>query len=115
MNPSAGCAGNILNMPLFSPVRISDSRLRQISGSGMRAQTNNWRVAVASRAVVFHKGSASLAQFSPAYNYYEQRNRLFVMKQYAPQNKSAFRSVQDVFIIVGRLLMAFVTLDKAKH
>src|SRR5438067_3198626 len=48
----------------------------------IKAQRRGWKLAIASNALLLHKGSASLARFSPVYNYYEQRNRLFVIQQY---------------------------------
>jgi GT2 family glycosyltransferase len=48
----------------------------------IRAARKGWMLALAPGSPAQHKGSASLARFSPLYNYYEQRNRLSVIRKY---------------------------------
>ncbi len=48
----------------------------------MRADQKGFLLAVARNARVWHKVSSSMTGFSPRYNYYEQRNRLLLIKRY---------------------------------
>ena len=81
----------------------------------VRAQNNGWKICVAPEATVRHKGSASMARFSPLYNYYEQRNRLFVIQQYRTAGKSFLPALHDVLRIATRLLLTLVTIDRFRN
>jgi GT2 family glycosyltransferase len=81
----------------------------------IRANRGGWKLALAPGARVLHKGSASMARFSPLYNYYEQRNRLFVIRQYRMTGKSVCGSVKDAFMILTRLTWTLTTIDRFRH
>jgi GT2 family glycosyltransferase len=81
----------------------------------VRAARKGWRLELAPNAMVFHKGSSSMARFSPLYNYYEQRNRLYVVRQYRIQTKSVCANIADYLIILTRLTFALVTIDRLGH
>jgi hypothetical protein len=78
----------------------------------IRAQQKGWSIALDPGVTVLHKGSASLARFSPLYNYYEQRNRLFVIQQYRTKRKTLWLNLRDGFMIGARLLSTVLTIDK---
>jgi GT2 family glycosyltransferase len=80
----------------------------------LRAERSGWVVDLASNASVLHKGSSSLARFSPLYNYYEQRNRLFVIRQYRIRTKS-LRLMTDPLIIFTRVALTLITIDRWTH
>lgn len=81
----------------------------------VRAQQRGWKVAIAAKAMVSHKSSASLGRFSPLYNYYEQRNRLFVIKQYRMARGSVYLKLKDGVILLSRVLLTLATVDRAGH
>jgi hypothetical protein len=81
----------------------------------VRAQRKGWELALDPDAVLFHKGSASLPRFSPLYNYYEQRNRLFVIRQYRIERESVCLRLQDIFMILTRLFFTLMAVDKFSH
>ena len=70
----------------------------------IRAQKKGWKTALTPRAVIYHKGSASLEHMSPVYNYYEQRNRLHIANDYHTAGKPLILRVGDFLVIVGRLV-----------
>ena len=70
----------------------------------IRVQRNGWKLALTSAAVAHHKGSASLRRMSPIYNYYEQRNRLYIIKEYKTKKLFLFRLL-DVCVIAARLFL----------
>jgi GT2 family glycosyltransferase len=77
----------------------------------IRAQRRGWMVALAPDASVLHKGSSSLARFSPLYNYYEQRNRLFVVQQYRIRTRLVY-TIKDAFTILTRLALTVTMTDR---
>jgi GT2 family glycosyltransferase len=77
----------------------------------IRAQRKGWIVDLAPDASVSHKGSSSLARFSPLYNYYEQRNRLFVIQQYRLRTTSV-SAVKDLVTILARLALTVTMTDR---
>jgi GT2 family glycosyltransferase len=80
----------------------------------IRAERKGWIVALASEASVQHKGSSSLTRFSPLYNYYEQRNRLFVIQQYRIRTRT-LQVTKDALIILTRLMLTLGTVDRWTH
>ena len=48
----------------------------------LRADQKGFKLEVARNSRVWHKVSSSMTGFSPRYNYYEQRNRLLLVKKY---------------------------------
>jgi GT2 family glycosyltransferase len=81
----------------------------------IRADRAGWKLALAPDASVLHRGSASLTRFSPLYNYYEQRNRLFVVRQYRIRGKSVCGKVKDALMILSRLTLTLATIDDSRH
>ncbi len=74
----------------------------------IRAQKKGWKTALTPRAVIYHKGSASMEHLSPVYNYYEQRNRLYIVNEYHTAGRPLVFRVGDFLTIIGRLLRAMV-------
>jgi GT2 family glycosyltransferase len=81
----------------------------------VRAQRRSWTLGVAGEAIVFHKGSASMTKFSPVYNYYEQRNRLYLIRQYRLPRLSVRSAVWDGIMISARLFLVLITVDEFRH
>ena len=75
----------------------------------LRLQQKGWKLALTPNAVVYHKGSAAMERFSPVYNYYEQRNRLYVIKKYRTQKRFALFQLFDCCVIAGRLCWTVFT------
>lgn len=48
----------------------------------VRAQKKGWKIAMEPQSKIYHRVSSSMTGLSPVYNYYEQRNRLFIVKKY---------------------------------
>jgi GT2 family glycosyltransferase len=77
----------------------------------VRAQQKGWTVDLSTDASVLHKGSSSLARFSPLYNYYEQRNRLFVVQQYR-RKTTPISTIKDAVKIMTRLALTVTMTDR---
>ena len=69
----------------------------------VRAQKKGWRLGFAPQSVIYHRASASLRPFSPVYNYYEQRNRLSIVKEYHDYG-NLFEMVMGVAACAMRVL-----------
>jgi len=81
----------------------------------LRAQRNGWLLALAPDARVFHRGSASLPRFSPLYNYYEQRNRLMIIREYRMPGNSVCATLKDALVILSRITLTLATVDRFSH
>jgi GT2 family glycosyltransferase len=81
----------------------------------IRAQQKGWKIALDPRVTILHRGSASMSRFSPLYNYYEQRNRLFVVRQYRIKSESRWPGLRDGLIVAARLFTTIAMIDKFRH
>lgn len=81
----------------------------------VRVQRRGWKLALAAGALVFHRGSASLGRFSPLYNYYEQRNRLFVIQAHYMHRDSVRSTLWDGLMILGRLFLTLGKIDRVRN
>lgn len=68
----------------------------------IRAQKTGWKIIFSPDARIYHKASASMKFLSPVYNYYEQRNRLFLVRDYHEYG-GFFAALESFFVIFARV------------
>lgn len=80
----------------------------------VRAQRRGWKIALSPGSVIYHDASSSMRFFSPLYNYYEQRNRLYIIKEYHTYNH-AIDAIGASVIIAARIFAAVFLNTDSRH
>ena len=99
-----GCA-MLLRRQLLQQVGVLDTRYFHFCEDAdlcLRAETAGWQIAVAPRARMIHKVSATTRVSSPTFLYYNLRSRLTLVDRFGPKGSPSARAIAVLWLRLWR-------------